>query len=41
MPREEHNQMTTWHEYVQQHGTVPPWPYPVRYGARRSSGPMS
>jgi len=24
--------MTTWHEYLQQHGTVPPWPYPIRYG---------
>ena len=24
--------MTTWHEYVQQTGQVPPWPYPVRYG---------
>jgi succinate dehydrogenase/fumarate reductase flavoprotein subunit len=24
--------MTTWHEYVRQHGTVPPWPYPIRYG---------
>ena len=27
--------MTTWHEYVQQHGTIPDWPYPVRYGTER------
>ena len=27
--------MTTWHEYVRQHGTVPPWPYPIRYGEER------
>ena len=24
--------MTTWHEYLQQHGSLPPWPYPIRYG---------
>jgi succinate dehydrogenase/fumarate reductase flavoprotein subunit len=24
--------MTTWHEYVQQKGTLPEWPYPIRYG---------
>jgi len=24
--------MTTWHEYVQQKGTLPEWPYPLRYG---------
>ena len=23
--------MTTWHEYVQQTGRVPAWPYPTRY----------
>ena len=23
--------MTTWHEYVQQHGAVPEWPYPICY----------
>jgi succinate dehydrogenase/fumarate reductase flavoprotein subunit len=23
--------MTTWHEYVQQTGKVPEWPYPIRY----------
>ncbi len=27
--------MTTWHEYVQQHGMIPDWPYPVRYGSER------
>ncbi len=24
--------MTLWHEYLQQHGTLPEWPYPIRYG---------
>jgi succinate dehydrogenase/fumarate reductase flavoprotein subunit len=24
--------MATWHEYVQETGTVPEWPYPVNYG---------
>jgi succinate dehydrogenase/fumarate reductase flavoprotein subunit len=24
--------MSTWHEYVQQTGKVPEWPYPVNYG---------
>jgi succinate dehydrogenase/fumarate reductase flavoprotein subunit len=24
--------MTTWHEYVQRKGSVPEWPYPLRYG---------
>ena len=24
--------MSTWHEYVQQNGKVPEWPYPVNYG---------
>jgi succinate dehydrogenase/fumarate reductase flavoprotein subunit len=23
--------MTTWYEYLQQHGTLPEWPYPVQY----------
>lgn len=23
--------MTTWHEYIQEDGTVPEWPYPIRY----------
>jgi succinate dehydrogenase/fumarate reductase flavoprotein subunit len=23
--------MSTWHEYVQEHGTLPAWPYPVDY----------
>jgi succinate dehydrogenase/fumarate reductase flavoprotein subunit len=27
--------MTTWHEYLQQHGTVSSWPYPIRYGEER------
>jgi succinate dehydrogenase/fumarate reductase flavoprotein subunit len=27
--------MTTWHEYLTQHGTLPPWPYPIRYGEER------
>jgi succinate dehydrogenase/fumarate reductase flavoprotein subunit len=27
--------MTTWHEYVQEHGSLPPWPYPVRYGEEK------
>ncbi len=27
--------MTTWHEYLQQHGGLPPWPYPIRYGEER------
>ena len=24
--------MTTWHEYIQKDGSIPEWPYPVRYG---------
>jgi succinate dehydrogenase/fumarate reductase flavoprotein subunit len=24
--------MSTWHEYVQQKGSLPPWPYPIHYG---------
>jgi succinate dehydrogenase/fumarate reductase flavoprotein subunit len=24
--------MNTWHEYVQTDGTLPEWPYPIRYG---------
>ncbi len=24
--------MTTWHEYMQQGGAVPEWPYPINYG---------
>ena len=24
--------MTTWHEYVQQKGALPAWPYPINYG---------
>ncbi len=24
--------MSTWHEYIQQSGKVPAWPYPVNYG---------
>jgi succinate dehydrogenase/fumarate reductase flavoprotein subunit len=24
--------MTTWHDYVQNKGTLPEWPYPIRYG---------
>jgi succinate dehydrogenase/fumarate reductase flavoprotein subunit len=24
--------MSTWHEYVQQKGTLPEWPYPINYG---------
>lgn len=24
--------MTTWYEYVQQTGSLPEWPYPIRYG---------
>jgi succinate dehydrogenase/fumarate reductase flavoprotein subunit len=27
--------MTTWHEYVQTRGSVPEWPYPIRYGEER------
>ncbi len=27
--------MTTWHEWVQSNGSVPEWPYPVRYGEER------
>jgi glycine/D-amino acid oxidase-like deaminating enzyme len=23
--------MTTWNEYVEQRGTAPEWPYPIRY----------
>ena len=23
--------MTTWNEYVEKSGTVPEWPYPIRY----------
>jgi succinate dehydrogenase/fumarate reductase flavoprotein subunit len=24
--------MTTWHEYLQKEGSIPEWPYPIRYG---------
>ncbi len=24
--------MTTWHEYLRRNGTIPDWPYPIRYG---------
>jgi succinate dehydrogenase/fumarate reductase flavoprotein subunit len=24
--------MTTWHDYIQQSGALPEWPYPIRYG---------
>src|SRR3989304_10567325 len=24
--------MADWHEYVQREGTLPEWPYPIRYG---------
>ena len=27
--------MTTWHEYLQSHGTLPEWPYPIRYEEER------
>lgn len=27
--------MTTWHEYLQQTGSLPEWPYPIRYGEER------
>ena len=27
--------MTTWHEYVQETGSIPEWPYPIRYGKER------
>jgi NADPH-dependent 2,4-dienoyl-CoA reductase/sulfur reductase-like enzyme len=23
--------MTTWNEYVEKSGTLPEWPYPIRY----------
>lgn len=28
--------MTTWHEYVQKTGTIPEWPYPIRYDQERT-----
>jgi choline dehydrogenase-like flavoprotein len=28
--------MTTWHDYYQQNGSIPAWPYPIRYGDERS-----
>ena len=27
--------MTTWHEYAQRNGSLPEWPYPIRYGEER------
>ncbi len=27
--------MSTWHEYVQKHGSFPAWPYPIKYGQER------
>lgn len=27
--------MTTWHEYIQLNGSLPEWPYPIRYGEER------
>jgi len=27
--------MTTWHEVLQKHGSLPAWPYPIRYGKER------
>jgi hypothetical protein len=24
--------MSAWHEYVQEHGALPAWPYPINYG---------
>ncbi len=24
--------MSTWHDYVQSTGSLPPWPYPINYG---------